>query len=148
MHCGVWCTRSSPDLGLLTRRSLSLHPTPTTRDQAAQTHRHPVHHLCTQAVNYWDSVISVLPAKEDGSLDPVSCVLPPPTPVRARGLDDHLRDRQSEPHARADEGSLRQPRKPRKPRKLQSWARLSRAFRTASGARTLLPRSHAARAAH
>lgn len=53
------------------------------------------------AVNYWDSVISVLPAKEDGSLDPVSCVLPPPTPVRARGLDDHLRDRQSEPHAHA-----------------------------------------------
>jgi len=53
------------------------------------------------AVNYWDSVISVLPALPDGSLEAVSCVLPPPMPVRARGLEDHLRDRQSEPHAHA-----------------------------------------------
>lgn len=53
------------------------------------------------AVNYWDSVISVLPAMPDGSLDPVACVLPPPMPVRARGLADHLRNRQSEPHAHA-----------------------------------------------
>lgn len=53
------------------------------------------------AVNYWDSVISVLPAHPDGSLEPVACVLPPPMPVRARGLADHLHNRQSEPHAHA-----------------------------------------------
>mmetsp|Transcript_21764 Transcript_21764/g.66058 ORF Transcript_21764/g.66058 Transcript_21764/m.66058 type:complete len:403 (+) Transcript_21764:537-1745(+) len=53
------------------------------------------------AVNYWDSVISVLPTKPCGTLEPVACVLPPPMPVRARGIEDHLRDRQSEPHAHA-----------------------------------------------
>lgn len=52
-------------------------------------------------VNYWDSTLGIVPLAEDGSLEPACHVQPPPAPVRARSLADHLADRQSEPHAHA-----------------------------------------------
>ena len=53
------------------------------------------------SVSYWDSIISVLPMKNDGSIGPVSEILGSPKPVAAGGLEDHLNNRQSEPHAHA-----------------------------------------------
>ena len=53
------------------------------------------------SVSYWDSVISVLPMGADGSLRPAPTKLPPPAQVRATSLEDHLANRQSEPHAHA-----------------------------------------------
>ena len=52
-------------------------------------------------VNYWDSTLGVMPLDESGKLAPACTVQPPPAPVRAGGLADHLANRQSEPHAHA-----------------------------------------------
>ena len=52
-------------------------------------------------VNYWDSTIGVLPLGPAGELEPACHVQPPPAPVVAQSLADHLANRQSEPHAHA-----------------------------------------------
>eukprot|EP00611_Tribonema_gayanum_P032116 TRINITY_DN945_c0_g3_i2.p1 TRINITY_DN945_c0_g3~~TRINITY_DN945_c0_g3_i2.p1 ORF type:complete len:464 (+),score=137.86 TRINITY_DN945_c0_g3_i2:150-1394(+) len=51
--------------------------------------------------NYWDSVIGTMPMKPCGMLEEVSVKLEPPKRVVARGISDHLANRQSEPHAHA-----------------------------------------------
>ena len=50
-------------------------------------------------VNYWDSTLGVMPLDENGVLSPACSVQPPPAPVRAQCIEDHLANRQSEPHA-------------------------------------------------
>ena len=50
-------------------------------------------------VNYWDSTLGVMPLDENGVLSPACAVQPPPAPVRAQCIEDHLANRQSEPHA-------------------------------------------------
>lgn len=52
-------------------------------------------------VNYWCSLIGTMPVADNGMLSEVSQKLEPPKRVVARGLQDHLHDRQSEPHAHA-----------------------------------------------
>jgi 6-phosphogluconolactonase len=52
-------------------------------------------------VNYWDSVIGVMPVSETGMLSPTSFKLQPSKPVMANGLAEHLANRQSEPHSHA-----------------------------------------------
>lgn len=51
--------------------------------------------------NYWDSVIGTMPLTSAGILEDVSVKLEPPKQVVAQSLDDHLHNRQSEPHAHA-----------------------------------------------
>lgn len=53
-------------------------------------------------VNYWDSSMGVLAVDLAGRVLPgVRAMQPPPAPIRAGGLADHLANRQSEPHAHA-----------------------------------------------
>ncbi|CAM9684330.1 unnamed protein product [Discosporangium mesarthrocarpum] len=52
-------------------------------------------------VNYWDSVIGTMPLTRSGMIRPVSHKLSPATPVVANDLQEHLANRQSEPHAHA-----------------------------------------------
>lgn len=51
-------------------------------------------------VNYWDSSLGQFQLELDGTVCPAVQVLPPAN-VRARGLQDHLDNRQLEPHAHA-----------------------------------------------
>ncbi|CAM9779240.1 unnamed protein product [Chrysoparadoxa australica] len=52
-------------------------------------------------VNYWDSVIGTMPVDGGGRLSAVSHKRKPHQPVVARDLQDHLDNRQLEPHAHA-----------------------------------------------
>jgi 6-phosphogluconolactonase len=52
-------------------------------------------------VNYWDSVIATMPICPNGMLSDISVKLEPPKKVVARHIEDHLHNRQSEPHAHA-----------------------------------------------
>lgn len=49
-------------------------------------------------VNYWDSTVSVLPMSPDGIVGPIKQLVTMPDVIKARGLSDHLNNRQSEPH--------------------------------------------------
>jgi 6-phosphogluconolactonase (cycloisomerase 2 family) len=52
-------------------------------------------------VNYWDSSLGVLPLTPAGTMGPMKNKYVPPQKVVANHRDDHLKNRQSEPHAHA-----------------------------------------------
>lgn len=51
--------------------------------------------------NYWDSTIGVMPISAGGSLQEVCCLLHSPRHVVSAAREDHLSQRQAEPHAHA-----------------------------------------------
>jgi 6-phosphogluconolactonase (cycloisomerase 2 family) len=53
------------------------------------------------AVNYWNSAVGVLPMTPSGALSDIEHVHKPPKSVVATSRDDHLKNRQLEPHAHA-----------------------------------------------